>query len=181
MSWLSYFQVFFCLVKFRFWAFVGVKETHLYASAVKYKTNKPVHTSNETMGWKSNISSAIRQKVFVGFPRPPAGDLVALSSSDPEKPELEEPLQKDEAQGNCTPETYTCNGSASRKTCKHQSLRERLEREKELLRRQEEMPDQEEEAQNLGSEGRDTQGGWGDRGADLTLPVRGKQVQRFIT
>lgn len=59
-------------------------------------------------------------------------------------------------EGRCTPETYTCNGSGSRKTCKHQSKREQLEREKEL-RRQEENPNQEEEAQDSGMEGEGTQ------------------------
>ncbi|XP_056149332.1 retinal-specific phospholipid-transporting ATPase ABCA4 [Lampris incognitus] len=42
-----------------------------------------------------------------------------------------------------TPETYTCNGS--RKTCKHQQKRERLERERELHKQQEEQPNQEED------------------------------------
>lgn len=56
----------------------------------------------------------------------------------------------------CTPETYICNGSGSRKTCKHQSKREQLEREKELQRRQEENPNQEEEAQDSGTEGEGT-------------------------
>ena len=63
-------------------------------------------------------------------------------------------MEKDvESRG--TPETYTCNGSASRKTCKHQSKRERLLREKELLRRQQETPNQEEECQDSGREGED--------------------------
>lgn len=61
-----------------------------------------------------------------------------------------------EVEDMCTPETYTCNGSGSRKTCKHQSKREQLEREKELLRRQEENPNQEEEAQDSGMEGEGT-------------------------
>lgn len=64
-------------------------------------------------------------------------------------------MQKD-AESRCTPETYTCNGSASRKTCKHQSKRDRLERERELLRRQEDTPNQEEEGQDSGTEGEDT-------------------------
>uniref|UniRef100_A0A4W6FC69 ATP binding cassette subfamily A member 4 n=1 Tax=Lates calcarifer TaxID=8187 RepID=A0A4W6FC69_LATCA len=54
-----------------------------------------------------------------------------LSPLDPEKPEPEN-MEKDvERRG--TPETYTCNGSASRKTCKHQSKREQLEREKDYI------------------------------------------------
>ncbi|KAM9790018.1 retinal-specific phospholipid-transporting ATPase ABCA4-like [Neosynchiropus ocellatus] len=61
------------------------------------------------------------------------------SEEAPEKPEAEKDIES------CgTPETYTCNGSASRKTCKHQSKREQLERKRELLRRLEEAPNQEE-------------------------------------
>lgn len=75
-----------------------------------------------------------------------------LPPTDPEKPEPDN-MEKDlESRG--TPETYTCNGSGSRKTCKHQSKRERLEREKELLKRQQEAP--EEECQDSGKEGEDT-------------------------
>lgn len=44
-----------------------------------------------------------------------------------------------------TPENHTCNGSGSKKACKHQNRREQLEREKEFLRRQAETPNQEEE------------------------------------
>lgn len=77
-----------------------------------------------------------------------------LSSPDPEKPEPEDVQM--EVEDRCTPEMYTCNGSGSRKTCKHQSKREQLEREKELLRRQEENPNQEEEAQDSGMEGEGT-------------------------
>lgn len=81
---------------------------------------------------------------------------MTLQSSDPEKPEPDD-VQRD-VEGRCTPEMYTCNGSSSRKTCKHQSKRDRLEREKELLRRQEETPNQEEEeAQDSGAEGEVTQ------------------------
>lgn len=58
-------------------------------------------------------------------------------------------MQRDD-EGTNTPETNTCNGSGSKKTCKHQSKRDRLEREKELLRQQEEVP---EEAQESGTEG----------------------------
>lgn len=71
---------------------------------------------------------------------------------DPEKPELEVIQMDDEDR--CSPETYTCNGSGSRKTCKHQSKREQLEREKEQLRRQEESPNQQEEVQDSRAEGK---------------------------
>ncbi|XP_039999718.1 retinal-specific phospholipid-transporting ATPase ABCA4-like [Xiphias gladius] len=72
----------------------------------------------------------------------PAPSHAEMADPDPEKPEPEN-MEKDvESRG--TPETYICNGSASRKTCKHQSKRERLLREKELLRRQQETPNQEE-------------------------------------
>lgn len=63
-------------------------------------------------------------------------------------------VQRD-VESKCTPETYTCNGSGSKKTCKHQSKRKQLEREKELLRRKEETPNQEEE--EPGMEGEVTQ------------------------
>lgn len=53
----------------------------------------------------------------------------------------------------CSPEMYTCNGSGSRKTCKHQSKREQLERDKEQLRRQEESPNQQDEVQDSKAEG----------------------------
>ncbi|XP_054609148.1 retinal-specific phospholipid-transporting ATPase ABCA4-like isoform X2 [Dunckerocampus dactyliophorus] len=55
-------------------------------------------------------------------------------SDDPVPPEAEK-VEKDAESG--VPLDNTCNGSASRKTCKHQSKRERLERQKEWLRRQE--------------------------------------------
>lgn len=54
------------------------------------------------------------------------------------------------------PEMYTCNGSGSKKACKHQSKRDRLERERELLIRHHESPNQQEEAQDSGMEGEDT-------------------------
>lgn len=76
---------------------------------------------------------------------------VYLSQPDSKKPEAENQELDIESRG--TPETYTCNGSASKKTCKHQSKRERLERERELLKQQQENPNQEEEDQNDGSEG----------------------------
>ncbi|XP_041804213.1 retinal-specific phospholipid-transporting ATPase ABCA4-like isoform X2 [Chelmon rostratus] len=81
----------------------------------------------------------------------PAPSHREMDNPDPEKPEPDI-MQKD-AESRCTPETYTCNGSASRKTCKHQSKRDRLERERELLRRQEDTPNQEEEGQDSGTEG----------------------------
>lgn len=74
-----------------------------------------------------------------------------LSSTDPEKPEPED-MDKD-AESRGTPDTHICNGSARGKACKHQSKRERLEREKELLRRQEQSPNQEEECQDSAKEG----------------------------
>lgn len=49
-----------------------------------------------------------------------------------------------------TPETHTCNGSGSKKTCKHQNKRDQLERQKELLTRQGETPNQEEEQEEEG-------------------------------
>lgn len=52
--------------------------------------------------------------------------------------------------GDRSPEDYNCNGSGSKKNCKHQDKRDLLEREKELLRRQEDTPNLEEEA---GAEG----------------------------
>uniref|UniRef100_A0AAQ4Q4S7 P-type phospholipid transporter n=1 Tax=Gasterosteus aculeatus aculeatus TaxID=481459 RepID=A0AAQ4Q4S7_GASAC len=54
-----------------------------------------------------------------------------------------ENVEKD-VDGRGTPESYTCNGSVGRKACKHQRKRDQLEREKELLRQQEETPNQEE-------------------------------------
>ncbi|XP_051260057.1 retinal-specific phospholipid-transporting ATPase ABCA4-like isoform X1 [Dicentrarchus labrax] len=81
----------------------------------------------------------------------PATSHTEMPKQDPEKPEPDN-VQKD-VESNGTPETYTCNGSASRKACKHQSKREQLEREKELLKRQEETPNKEEEGQDTGTEG----------------------------
>lgn len=74
-----------------------------------------------------------------------------MSLIDPEKPEPEN-TDKD-AESRETPDTHICNGSAGKKTCKHQSKRERLERERELLRRQEQSPNQEKECQDSGKEG----------------------------
>lgn len=51
------------------------------------------------------------------------------------------------------PETNTCNGSGSRKTCKHQEKREQLEKEKERQKRQQESPNLEEKCQESGTEG----------------------------
>ena len=50
-----------------------------------------------------------------------------------------------------SPVTHTCNGSARRKGCKHQSKREQQERKKELLKQQE-------ETQNHVEEGHDSEG-----------------------
>ncbi|XP_005476689.1 retinal-specific ATP-binding cassette transporter [Oreochromis niloticus] len=65
----------------------------------------------------------------------------------PEKPEPENQEKDIES----TPETNTCNGSASRKICKHQSKREQRERQRELLKQQEEAPNQE-DGQDSGNE-----------------------------
>nr|XP_046264870.1 retinal-specific phospholipid-transporting ATPase ABCA4-like [Scatophagus argus]XP_046264871.1 retinal-specific phospholipid-transporting ATPase ABCA4-like [Scatophagus argus] len=81
----------------------------------------------------------------------PAPSYTETAGQDPGRPEPDN-VQND-VESRCTPEIYTCNGSASRKTCKHQSKRDRLEREKELLRQQEETPNQEDEAQDSGVEG----------------------------
>uniref|UniRef100_A0A3Q3L4U2 P-type phospholipid transporter n=1 Tax=Mastacembelus armatus TaxID=205130 RepID=A0A3Q3L4U2_9TELE len=72
---------------------------------------------------------------------------IEMADKDLEKPETENMEKDDESRG--TPETNTCNGSARRKTCKHQTKRERLEREKELLRQEEQTPNQEEESGQL--------------------------------
>ncbi|XP_030607370.1 retinal-specific phospholipid-transporting ATPase ABCA4-like [Archocentrus centrarchus] len=66
----------------------------------------------------------------------------------PEKPEPENQDKDIES----TPETNTCNGSASRKICKHQSKREQRERARELLKQQEEAPNQD-LGQDSGNEG----------------------------
>ncbi|XP_038146750.1 retinal-specific phospholipid-transporting ATPase ABCA4-like isoform X2 [Cyprinodon tularosa] len=76
----------------------------------------------------------------------------SYTEKDSKKPEPEN--QDLDVEGRATPETYTSNGSAGKKTCKHQSKRERLERERELLKEQEQNPKQEEEeAQNAENEG----------------------------
>ncbi|XP_040027065.2 retinal-specific phospholipid-transporting ATPase ABCA4 isoform X2 [Gasterosteus aculeatus] len=66
---------------------------------------------------------------------------MAMAGPDPENLGLEN-VEKD-VDGRGTPESYTCNGSVGRKACKHQRKRDQLEREKELLRQQEETPNQE--------------------------------------
>uniref|UniRef100_A0A668A8Y6 P-type phospholipid transporter n=1 Tax=Myripristis murdjan TaxID=586833 RepID=A0A668A8Y6_9TELE len=58
-------------------------------------------------------------------------------------PESENKEKDIESKG--TPDMLACNGSASRKMCKHQDKRDRLEREKELLKQQEEEPKMQEE------------------------------------
>ncbi|XP_031720821.1 retinal-specific phospholipid-transporting ATPase ABCA4-like isoform X2 [Anarrhichthys ocellatus] len=71
----------------------------------------------------------------------PAPSQTAIPDQYPETPETGN-LEKDtDSRG--TPETYTCNGSAGRKACKHQRKRDQLERERELLRRHEETPNEE--------------------------------------
>ena len=56
----------------------------------------------------------------------------------------EEEQEKDmESLGN--PETFHCNGSASRHACKHQDKRERLEKQREQLRRQQQEEENQEE------------------------------------
>ncbi|KAF7669647.1 hypothetical protein LDENG_00162820 [Lucifuga dentata] len=72
-------------------------------------------------------------------PAPSHPDVV---DQDLEKPRPEN-VEKD-VESRKTPETNSCNGSACRTACKHQSKRDRMEREKEMLRQQEEMPNQEE-------------------------------------
>ncbi|KAM4605225.1 retinal-specific phospholipid-transporting ATPase ABCA4-like [Polymixia lowei] len=64
------------------------------------------------------------------------------SDQGPEEPGPQD-MDKD-AESRHSPEAYTCNGSGSRKTCKHQDKRDRMEREREMLKRQEEEPHQEE-------------------------------------
>ncbi|XP_023820616.1 retinal-specific ATP-binding cassette transporter isoform X2 [Oryzias latipes] len=76
----------------------------------------------------------------------PAPTTMQASHAGPEEPELDD--QKKEVESRDTPET--CNGSASRKTCKHQSRRERLQREKEVLKQQQQ---EEAAAQDAGQEG----------------------------
>ncbi|XP_061694281.1 retinal-specific phospholipid-transporting ATPase ABCA4 [Syngnathoides biaculeatus] len=78
-------------------------------------------------------------------PAPPATD-------EPVAPEVEKAEKDPESGGGPTDTVNNCNGSTSRKTCKHQSKRERLEREKEWLRRQEE-DNKEEDKENEGQEG----------------------------
>lgn len=77
-----------------------------------------------------------------------------FSLLDSKKPEPENQVL--DVESSATPETYACNGSASKKTCKHRSKREQLERERELLKLREESPNQEEQAQDpAGGEGED--------------------------
>ncbi|XP_047446367.1 retinal-specific phospholipid-transporting ATPase ABCA4-like isoform X2 [Mugil cephalus] len=74
-----------------------------------------------------------------------------MADQDPEKPEPENREKDAESRG--TPEAYACNGSGSRKICKHQSKRERLEREREQMKQQEATPNQdEEEGEEAGNE-----------------------------
>ncbi|XP_055359678.1 retinal-specific phospholipid-transporting ATPase ABCA4-like isoform X2 [Betta splendens] len=79
----------------------------------------------------------------------PAPSPTDVADQGAERPEPENTEKDIESRG--TPETNTCNGT-SRKACKHQSKRERLQREKELLRHQEESPHHEEQCQDSGKE-----------------------------
>nr|XP_020447202.1 retinal-specific ATP-binding cassette transporter [Monopterus albus] len=80
-----------------------------------------------------------------------ASSQTEVAHHDPAKSEPQN--MENDAEGRGTPVTNTCNSSASKKTCKHQSKREQLEREKELLKRQEQTPNQEEECWDSGKEG----------------------------
>ncbi|XP_030259953.1 retinal-specific phospholipid-transporting ATPase ABCA4-like isoform X2 [Sparus aurata] len=81
----------------------------------------------------------------------PARSYTDRAAQDHEMPEPDN-AQKD-VESSHEPEMYTCNGSGSKKACKHQSKRDRLERERELLTRHHESPNQQEEAQDSGMEG----------------------------
>ncbi|XP_077380165.1 retinal-specific phospholipid-transporting ATPase ABCA4 isoform X2 [Festucalex cinctus] len=67
----------------------------------------------------------------------------AAATDDADIPEADKEEKDPESGGSPAETVNTCNGSASRKTCKHQSKRERLEREKEWLRLQEEEEEEE--------------------------------------
>ncbi|KAM3865832.1 retinal-specific phospholipid-transporting ATPase ABCA4-like [Diretmus argenteus] len=67
----------------------------------------------------------------------PGPSLPYMADQGPGKPRAED-TEKEVG----STDTYTCNGSGSKKTCKHQDKRDQLEREKELLRRQEGEPNQ---------------------------------------
>ncbi|XP_049603565.1 retinal-specific phospholipid-transporting ATPase ABCA4 isoform X1 [Syngnathus scovelli] len=70
----------------------------------------------------------------------------AAAADDLDTSQEADNAEKDPESGGTPADTgNTCNGSASRKTCKHQSKRERLEKEKEWLRLQEEQEEKEEE------------------------------------
>ncbi|XP_061652253.1 retinal-specific phospholipid-transporting ATPase ABCA4 isoform X3 [Phyllopteryx taeniolatus] len=69
------------------------------------------------------------------------------AEDEPVAPEADKAEKDPESGGAPTDTVNTCNGSACRKTCKHQNKRERLEREKEWLRRQED-DEKEEEKEN---------------------------------
>ncbi|XP_024118032.1 retinal-specific phospholipid-transporting ATPase ABCA4 [Oryzias melastigma] len=73
----------------------------------------------------------------------PAPPTTQTPQAGPAEAELEN--QPKEEENRDTPET--CNGSASRKTCKHQSRRDRLQREKEVLKQQQEEEEEEQAAQ----------------------------------
>ncbi|MEQ2300791.1 Retinal-specific ATP-binding cassette transporter [Ameca splendens] len=80
----------------------------------------------------------------------PAPSFIKMADQDSKKSEPEN--QELDVESRCTLENYTGNGSASKKTCKHRSKRERLERERKLLKQQEQNPNQEEDDQKAGNE-----------------------------
>ncbi|XP_076005482.1 retinal-specific phospholipid-transporting ATPase ABCA4-like isoform X1 [Genypterus blacodes] len=81
----------------------------------QYGVSRPFYFPLQSSYWQS--------------PTPSHSDVIAPG---PEKPEPQKAEKDVEDIG--TPESYTCNGSSSRKTCKHQGKRERMERQKEMLR-----------------------------------------------
>ncbi|XP_008275380.1 retinal-specific ATP-binding cassette transporter-like [Stegastes partitus] len=81
----------------------------------------------------------------------PTASHTDMADQVPQQPEQEN--QENDVESRGTPETYTCNGSASRKTCKHQSKRDRLEREREQMKQQQDTPNLEEEGQDAQNEG----------------------------
>ncbi|XP_047223624.1 retinal-specific phospholipid-transporting ATPase ABCA4 isoform X2 [Girardinichthys multiradiatus] len=79
-----------------------------------------------------------------------APSFIEMANQDSKKSEPEN--QELDVESRCTLENYTGNGSACKKTCKHRSKRERLERERKLLKQQEQNPNQEEDDQKAGNE-----------------------------
>ncbi|XP_077470976.1 retinal-specific phospholipid-transporting ATPase ABCA4-like isoform X1 [Stigmatopora argus] len=75
------------------------------------------------------------------------------SKDEPAVSEADE-AEKDPESVDCPVDTVnTCNGSASKKPCKHQSKRDRLEREKQGLKQQEEKEKEDEEENAFEREG----------------------------